>query len=163
MSKMPTKSEAAAEIKIGSPHQSRAIIDRLEALGVEFSPERVAPRRGDALTENTELVDRMAVRDAGGVVLAYWKTRDRWVCAEYTGCVYTTENLLQDDVRPRIIDVPGEPEPELVAERRDDGNAYVGIEKWGSAYFPSEYYRQRANSYAAVARLREQEEREAGE
>lgn len=40
---LPTKAEAAAAINIGAPNMARAIIDRLEELGVVFAPKPVAP------------------------------------------------------------------------------------------------------------------------
>jgi len=222
MSKMPTKSEALEAIRDeyragAGGNLFEQILDRLVNLGVPFSPERVAPHRGDLLTEHTELVDDMAVRSKYGYVYVLYPLSGRWHEASASISWLTTAGLLERE--PVIVDVPGEsdpepadealvkawaqisshpafrginwdhgdyvramsdrltdlvlfeqadhsghshPEPELVAERRDDGRIYVGADMFAGGYLGSEYYRVAAAQYAAVARLREQEEREAG-
>ena len=187
MSKMPTKSEALEAIRDeyragAGGNLFEQILDRLVNLGVPFSPERVAPHRGDLLTEHTELVDDMAVRSKYGYVYVLYPLSGRWHEASASISWLTTAGLLERE--PVIVDVPGEsdpepepkpvpnvstqkplygsPEPELVAERRDDGMVWVDDWNVGGALRGADY-RLFANRYAAVARLREQEEREAGE
>ena len=196
-------------------------LDLIETMGVPFSPERVAPHRGDLLTEATELVDDMIVRTSDGYAYTYRDSHDMWFGMTNNFTMPTEYLIGRESV---IRDVPGESdaepdpfvadlskawsrvmshpafndvdcavggyldaasamcdrltdlvlfeqadhsghshaEPELAAERRDDGTVWVGGLNLGSASLSSATYRVSAARYAAVARLREQEEREAG-
>lgn len=118
--KLPTRSAATQSLIAGSDLgwlsdvMAEQVIEVLEDAGVQFAPEPVAPKRGDVLTKDTELVDAMLIRPAGAPKSPrMWDAYDGWWKSP-TGDKGSHEQVLQSHLEYRVVDVPGvvdTPEP----------------------------------------------------